>query len=91
MPVHPADECKELWSYSPYHDTNICAGHMYGLNSACSGDSGGPLAQRDGDKTVLVGIVSWGQIPCAAPFKPGVFTRVSYYIDWIEKHMSVNL
>lgn len=48
------------------------------------GDSGGPLLLKLTDPycmNIQIGIVSFG-IQCA--FKPGVYTRVSHYIDWIE-------
>lgn len=32
---------------------------------------------------VLVGITSFGEDP-AEPFKPGVYTSVSYFRDWID-------
>lgn len=33
----------------------------------------------------LVGVVSWG-IPCAVGF-PDVHTRITPYVDWIQKHI----
>ena len=65
----------------------FCAGRTIGKD-ACQGDSGGPLVEQTIDKDgyprhELAGITSWG-IGCAVGF-PGVYTRVSIYVDWIEK------
>ncbi|XP_040571361.1 trypsin-1 [Lepeophtheirus salmonis] len=59
-------------------ESMICAGSP-GKDS-CQGDSGGPLTQ-DG---TLVGIVSWGN-GCAFPGYPGVYGKVSKFIDWIAE------
>ena len=58
----------------------------------CQGDSGGPLIlYRDAWSTeppLQVGIVSWG-FACASKKYPGVFTRVGYYKDWIERAAAI--
>ncbi|XP_020957057.1 transmembrane protease serine 11B [Sus scrofa] len=64
-------------------DTMLCAGFMSGEADACQNDSGGPLAYPDSRNIWhLVGIVSWGE-GCGKKNKPGVYTRVSAYRDWI--------
>lgn len=65
---------------SPVYNSNICA-YARGRDS-CQGDSGGPLAA--GGR--LIGIVSWG-IGCARQGLPGVYTRVSSYVGWIQRNM----
>ncbi|XP_037687362.1 transmembrane protease serine 11F [Choloepus didactylus] len=67
----------------------LCAGFMEGKVDACKGDSGGPLVYPDNrDIWYLVGIVSWGQ-SCGLPNKPGVYTRVAQYRDWIASKIGM--
>ncbi|CAD7000003.1 lectizyme [Ceratitis capitata] len=66
------------------HSTNICTGPLTGGVGICTSDSGGPLVQTQSGKTVLVGIVSWGKIPCGQPNSPSVYVQVSDFISWIS-------
>lgn len=66
----------------------ICAGYVEGDLDACRGDSGGPLVcptKDNPEQYVIEGIVSFGQ-GCAEKGYPGIYARVSNYVDWIQQH-----
>ncbi len=48
---------------------------------------GGPLMVRTSGKFVLVGVTSFSVTDCAAPF-PAVFSRVTYFLQWIAAALS---
>ncbi|CAL8136676.1 unnamed protein product [Orchesella dallaii] len=77
--------CKKLYPFRRVLSSMICAGVLRGGMDSCNGDSGGPLRAVNGG--YLAGIVSWGTI-CALPLQPGVYTQVSYFVNWIEQQAS---
>ncbi|CAF3433076.1 unnamed protein product [Rotaria sp. Silwood1] len=74
------------------HNNTIqfCSGVPGGGKDTCQGDSGGPLMIFSKGQWILVGITSYG-ISCALADYPGVYTRVSYYIDWISCFLTNNI
>lgn len=85
-PIIPMGQCEAVMGPgSPVHPTNVCTGPLSGGISACSGDSGGPLSQAG----QLVGVVSWGTIPCGSPNAPSVYVRTSAFNAWINSIMQL--
>ncbi|XP_062963509.1 transmembrane protease serine 11A-like [Cynocephalus volans] len=78
------DVCKQPQVYGDDIKFGMfCAGYLEGIYDACRGDSGGPLVAKDlKDTWYLIGIVSWGD-NCGQKNKPGVYTQVTYYRNWI--------
>jgi len=83
LPVVGDTLCTEEYGFLMREDM-LCAGEE-GKDS-CSGDSGGPLVcpLGEGEAPLLAGVTSWGQ-GCGRPGKPGVYTEVSYFYDWIQE------
>ncbi|KAM4807628.1 hepatocyte growth factor activator [Rhinophrynus dorsalis] len=83
VPLVPDNKCSSPEVYgADISDNMFCAGYFECTKDACQGDSGGPLACEQDKTFYLYGIVSWGD-GCGRLNKPGVYTRVSNYVDWI--------
>ncbi|XP_021077376.1 serine protease 30 [Mus pahari] len=97
LPLLDSDDCEKM-----YHTRGsslsgeriiqsdmLCAGFVEGQKDSCQGDSGGPLVCAINSSWIQVGITSWG-VGCARPYRPGVYTRVPTYVDWIQRILAEN-
>ncbi|ODM99425.1 Trypsin-1 [Orchesella cincta] len=77
VPIVNNTMCKK--SYQLLTDSQFCAGQK-GRDS-CQGDSGGPFICNG--TAAVCGIVSYGN-GCGEDGYPGVYTKVSSYVSWIN-------
>ncbi|KMZ10510.1 serine protease Hayan isoform X1 [Drosophila simulans] len=90
----PADECNASFAEQPSANrtlrrgviaSQLCAADKNQKKDACQGDSGGPLILEIDDVDgiySIVGVISSG-FGCATK-TPGLYTRVSSFLDYIE-------
>ncbi|XP_065204934.1 proclotting enzyme-like [Planococcus citri] len=86
IPIWTNQECKTKYAGAApggIVETFLCAGKA--SKDSCSGDSGGPLMINDG-KWQQIGVVSWG-IGCGKGQYPGVYTRITSFMSWINKNL----
>uniref|UniRef100_A0A8C5WAT6 Serine protease 56 n=1 Tax=Leptobrachium leishanense TaxID=445787 RepID=A0A8C5WAT6_9ANUR len=88
VPVLSQEICKATLGRDMVTNTMFCAGYLNGGIDSCQGDSGGPLTCQDpvSKQYTLYGITSWGD-GCGARRKPGVYTRVTAFTEWIKTQM----
>lgn len=83
VPIVSRTTCRSNYGQSAITNNMICAGLTQGGKDSCQGDSGGPIVSASRQ---LIGLVSWGE-GCAAANKPGVYTRVSAVLSFINSNM----
>jgi transmembrane serine protease 3 len=88
-PIVDSQTCKQQYEkVKKKIDTQamLCGGYWQGGKDTCQGDSGGPYLFRGRNGYTLHGVVSWGE-GCARAELPGVYARVSNYVDWIQEQI----
>lgn len=83
VPLYDRAECNTAYG-GGITEQMLCAGFAAGGKDSCQGDSGGPLVINKNGEWYQAGVVSFGE-GCAAPGFPGVYARVSQFLDWIKE------
>lgn len=91
LPVLSESTCQQVFGSATVIDNRIiCAGYVTGFKDTCKGDSGGPLMYAEKNGKILtyyqIGIISYGY-KCAEKGYPGVFTKVTKFLEWIQKNV----
>ncbi|CAH0599409.1 unnamed protein product [Chrysodeixis includens] len=96
IPLWPVSNETCLSKFSPYkrhlpdgidEASQMCYGDDGKPRDTCEGDSGGPLqimSKKVYCTFTILGVTSFGITACGEIGFPGVYTRVSNYIPWIE-------
>ena len=94
LPIVAKDVVDQTGIYdTPLTVDMLPAGYAAGGKDSCEGDSGGPLIVPDatGAGWTQAGIVSFGpDAGCAVQNGYGIYSRVSFFQDWIQARVSSN-
>jgi len=89
LQIRGQEDCISDYSINNIFDSSICAYDPTWWKDSCTGDSGGPLFAKNDQEEILIGIVSWAE-GCAQPGFPGVYARVSSFLNWIEEKTGID-
>ncbi|KAM5340891.1 atrial natriuretic peptide-converting enzyme isoform 2-T2 [Glossophaga mutica] len=82
------EQCQSYFDMKTITARMICAGYESGTVDSCMGDSGGPLVcEQPGGQWTLFGLTSWGSVCFSKVLGPGVYSNVSYFLEWIERQI----
>ena len=89
MPPIDYETCSAWYAVDDFElesDSHKCFGHENGLHDSCQGDSGGPAMCYNSalGQWEIHGIVSFAY-ECGAEQRPGVYTNVYNYAQWISE------
>lgn len=83
------EQCEQDWNDKLKGEKKLMLNSFLCVDSTrglpCRGDSGGPLVLADNSR-IIVGIVSHGFDDSCRIKVPDIFTRVTSFVDWIEKY-----
>ncbi|XP_026288344.1 brachyurin [Frankliniella occidentalis] len=84
------DLCKVVYGHNVIGGNKLCAAsHL--RKHPCTGEPGGPVTIHRQRRPLLLGIVAFGSPKGCHEEWPAVFTRVTAYLSFIEKHTGIEL
>ncbi|XP_072118280.1 enteropeptidase [Mobula birostris] len=86
VPLVTNEKCQENLMQYNITQNMMCAGYSKGGIDTCQGDSGGPLICKQDSQWFLAGVTSFGH-GCGLPESPGVYARVTEFVDWIQEFL----
>ncbi|XP_023080297.1 atrial natriuretic peptide-converting enzyme isoform X4 [Piliocolobus tephrosceles] len=85
------EQCQSYFDMKTITTRMICAGYESGTVDSCMGDSGGPLVcEKPGGQWTLFGLTSWGSVCFSKVLGPGVYSNVSYFVEWIKRQIYIH-
>uniref|UniRef100_A0A8C3PGK2 Enteropeptidase n=1 Tax=Chrysemys picta bellii TaxID=8478 RepID=A0A8C3PGK2_CHRPI len=84
IPLITNEKCQQKLPEYNITENMMCAGYDEGGVDSCQGDSGGSLMSQDNNRWLLAGVTSFGY-QCALPQRPGVYVRITQFVDWIKQ------